>query len=195
MSYFTFLKEDVRDILNQIAPEKRIIVDCYEPDLKGKYTLVYQDFAGDLIKALQGAKQKFKKYKRLILVAPNHLYHRQSIVEGFKIYAKQSTIPCEVVADLNTQDFQQGDVYITISAHDRELVQIIKLSRQYRYKVGEDIGIISYNDTPVKEVLTGGISVISTDFKAMGQTTARLLLNGESKIVSNPTQLILRNSL
>ena len=191
----TFLKEDVGDILNQIPAEKRVILDSYEPELKGKYSMVYQDFAGDIIKVLEDAEHNINKYKRLILIAPDNLYHGERLITGFKTYAKRNIIPCKILDHLHEDDFKRGDIYITLSAHDRELVQVIKLSRQYGYEIGEDIGVISYNDTPVKEVLAGGISVISTDFKSMGHTAAQLILNREIKIISNPTQLILRNSL
>ena len=70
-----------------------------------------------------------------------------------------------------------------------------KLSRERGYTIGEDIGIISYNDTPVKEVLEGGITVITTDFEQMGKKAAQLLLNKETQFIANPTQLTLRNSL
>lgn len=74
-------------------------------------------------------------------------------------------------------------------------MDVIKLSRERGYKIGKDIGLISYNDTAVKEILEGGITVISTDFEQMGKTAAELLLKKTQKVIANPTTLILRNSL
>lgn len=60
---------------------------------------------------------------------------------------------------------------------------------------GKDFGIISYNDTPLKEILAGGITTLSTDFKQMGQTMASLITQKEIKTIENPWKLDIRNSL
>jgi DNA-binding LacI/PurR family transcriptional regulator len=66
----------------------------------------------------------------------------------------------------------QKDIFITI--RERDLVNLVKQVRQNNLKLGEDIGIISYNETPLKELL--GITVITTDFKAMGESAAYMIL-------------------
>ena len=59
--------------------------------------------------------------------------------------------------------------------------------------LGDDIGIISYNDTPLKDLL--GITVVSTDFDQMGRTTAELILEKRVDRVKNPFYLTERESL
>jgi DNA-binding LacI/PurR family transcriptional regulator len=59
--------------------------------------------------------------------------------------------------------------------------------------LGEEMGVISYNETPLKDLL--GITVVSTDFKAMGETAARMVRNKENGKVKNPFSLINRNSM
>jgi DNA-binding LacI/PurR family transcriptional regulator len=61
------------------------------------------------------------------------------------------------------------------------------------YTLGKDIGIISYNDTPLKELL--GITVISTDFNIMGETAASMILNNEKGEIKVPFNFIDRNSI
>jgi DNA-binding LacI/PurR family transcriptional regulator len=55
------------------------------------------------------------------------------------------------------------------------------------------VGIISFNETILKDLLE--ITVISTDFEAMGQTAAHMLLNKEPQQVKNPFHMIVRKSL
>jgi DNA-binding LacI/PurR family transcriptional regulator len=62
-------------------------------------------------------------------------------------------------------------------------------------KLGQDIGIISYNDTMLKEVVEDGITTISTDFKLMGRNLAKMIFSGEHKQIENPNYLIIRKSL
>jgi DNA-binding LacI/PurR family transcriptional regulator len=47
----------------------------------------------------------------------------------------------------------------------------------------------------MKEILEGGITVISTDFEQMGRTTGRLILERAKEQLANPTGLIRRKSL
>ena len=191
----TFLREDVKDILNLIPANKRLIIDSYEPNLNGDYPMIYQDFSRDIYNAMEKAGDRLKKYKRLILVAPGTLFHSALVVQGFQKFARDSGFPTKVVQNVNGDDFHVGDVYLTLSGYDQELVEVIKLSRSKAYTIGKDIGIISYNDTPVKEVLEGGITVINTSWEYMGSKAAEMLLNQETKTIANPTQLIFRNSL
>ena len=62
-------------------------------------------------------------------------------------------------------------------------------------KTAKDIGIISYNDTLLKEIVEGGITTISTNFNLMGERLAEMILNNEFAQVENPNSLILRKSL
>ncbi len=50
--------------------------------------------------------------------------------------------------------------------------------------IGQDIGIISSNEMPLKSLLD--ITVVSTDFDQMGKTAAELILKGKNSIVKNP---------
>ena len=74
-------------------------------------------------------------------------------------------------------------------------MSVIELARARNLKVGEEIGIISLNDTPIKKILEGGITVISSDFVEMGKKAAELILNGEIKQFPNSYKLIVRQSL
>jgi DNA-binding LacI/PurR family transcriptional regulator len=70
---------------------------------------------------------------------------------------------------------------------------LIKQIREYEFQLGKEIGVISYNDTPLKELL--GITVISTDLKMMGETAAKMILNKQIGKVKNPFNFIDRDSI
>jgi DNA-binding LacI/PurR family transcriptional regulator len=65
--------------------------------------------------------------------------------------------------------------------------------RQSPYALGQEIGIISFNETTLKELLN--ITVITTDFNTMGNTAATLLLENKRIKVKNPFYMIRRDSL
>ena len=61
--------------------------------------------------------------------------------------------------------------------------------------MAKDVGLISYNDTILKEILEGGITTISTDFKKMGKALAKIIFEKKKVTIENPNDLIVRNSL
>lgn len=62
-------------------------------------------------------------------------------------------------------------------------------------ELGKQVGIISYNNSPFKEILAGGISVFSTDFAKMGSTLANMVLTKSKEKIKNPFTFFLRNSI
>ena len=78
---------------------------------------------------------------------------------------------------------------------NQNLIVLIKKMRDQRLVLGKDIGIISYNETLLKEIVEGGITTISTDFKEMGKRLAQMIINRERFLIENPNDLIIRNSL
>jgi DNA-binding LacI/PurR family transcriptional regulator len=63
------------------------------------------------------------------------------------------------------------------------------------WKFGKEIGVISYDDTPLKEIISEGISVISNDFALMGKRAAEMIINKEKGRISNDYYFINRNSI
>jgi len=74
-------------------------------------------------------------------------------------------------------------------------VNLIKICRSKKLMVGKDVGIISYNETPLKEILLNGITVLSTDHAKMGESAARLILENRKEKIKNPFSLLIRKSL
>lgn len=192
----TFMKEDIREILNKIPPEKRIILDCREEGLEGEYTMVYQDFAANVYRALIEAKPLLNKYRQLILVVPSHISHFAEVERGFRQFVDETGYASQIRTDINEEEFRAGNVYVTLRAtDDRDMVRVVKLCRKYQFKLGKEIGLITYNDTDVKEILEGGITTIAIDFKKMGQLTARKILDKNRDMEVIPAKLIIRSSL
>ena len=64
-----------------------------------------------------------------------------------------------IQSEIDEKNFQKGNAYVTFSRYDTDDVALIKLARKKKLKLGKDIGLISYNDTDVKEILEDGITV------------------------------------
>lgn len=191
----TFFKEDPAEVLNKIPPHKRIVIDRQEKGLTGEYTCIYQDHKSDIVDALTSLLPQLQKYERIVLVAPLEAFHAEDLIEGFKAFTKKHKKSSKVIHSIHDDVARKGDAYITFSRYDQDDVDIIKLSRKENWKLGKDIGLISYNDTAVKEVLEGGITVITTDFHKMGEEAAKAILNKTPVKFRDPTKVIIRRSL
>ncbi|WP_324023919.1 GntR family transcriptional regulator [Maribacter sp. BPC-D8] len=186
--------ESIINKLNDIPKKKLIIMDNNKIALKGDYSEVYQDFENDIYNALNDGIDKIKKYKKLLLVYPEKIEYPypKRIVFGFRKFCAENNLDFEILNEIyDDMILKKGDLYITIEETD--LVNLVHQVREDHMSIGEDIGIISYNDTPLKELL--GITVISTDFENMGKSAAQLILESKVSKIKNPFNLIDRNSM
>lgn len=185
--------QQVLELLRRIPDDKLLIIDNDLPELGREVAAVYQDFRMDLYDALQDGQARLCSYRKLILVFPKRqLYpYPAEIVQGFKQFCHDFKFEFSVLEEIrNNMELTPGAAYITIEESD--LVSLVKLVRETNLKLGDDIGVISYNDTPLKDLL--GITVISTDFKAMGETAAYMILRKKKEKVKNVFSFIDRQS-
>ncbi len=185
---------DVSEIVSKLPADKLLLIDKDVNELKSKYSAVYQDFEKDIYSALKSSRDILKKYKRLFMVTKSEFqFIPDGLVTGFIDFSKEFGIKSGFVEQLSNHKIEDGDVFIVFT--DNDLVELIKISHEKGLKLGKTLGIISYDETPLKEVLAGGITVISTDFKKMGETAANLVLTRTPIKISNPCRLIRRKSL
>ncbi|WP_335964851.1 GntR family transcriptional regulator [Galbibacter sp. PAP.153] len=186
--------EAILDTINQIPKDKLIIMDNAKPFIEGKYGSIYQDFKEDIYNALKEGLDRLKKYDKILLVYPTKSVHPypKRILHGFRQFCVEYDFDFEILDEIyDDMELQSKDIYITIEEMD--LVNLVRQIRKKGLVLGSDIGIISYNETPLKELL--GITVISTDFKAMGETAAYMVLKNKKEKVKNVFKYIERNSL
>jgi DNA-binding transcriptional regulator YhcF (GntR family) len=189
-------KEDVTKILHNIPKEKLLILDIDSPQLGVDYAILYQDFEQNIYQGLTKAVLLIKKYKTLTLVlsSKNFQFTPVGIINGFEKFCKENQISYEIISNLEEEVFLQKDhAYLVFREND--LVRFINWSNKKGWKLGEDIGIISYDDTPIKEILAEGISVISNDFALMGKRAAEMILSREKGRFVNESRFIERKSL
>ena len=185
--------QDVHEVINQIPKDKLILLDKKVDGVSGDYGAVYQEFAKDIYGALTEAIDLLRKFKTLKIIFPAHGYHPTEILSGFKKFCLEYDFDYDIVSDNEDYPIFPGDVFINVMEDD--LVRLIKKAKAQNFIVGSDIGIISYNETPLKEILLNGITVISTDFYQLGRSVSNMILENRREQIANPFHLIIRNSL
>ena len=104
-----------------------------------------------------------------------------------------STHRVHFIRRLPAKSFESGEAYLVF--RQKDLVQILKFAKEKKLKIGRDMGILAYNDTPLYEVVEDGITSISTNFRLMGEKAAGFVLSRQKVQEIIETSLIIRNSL
>jgi DNA-binding transcriptional regulator YhcF (GntR family) len=185
--------EHAHEEINKLDKSKLILLDKLLPGVTGNFGAVYENFENDITSALRQAEPSLIKYQRLKIVFPENTYFPKEIVDGFTNYCHQAGFNYSVIAQLSLENIQNGDVFITLMEDD--LVTLIECANQMEIVVGRDIGVISYNETPLKRIILNGITTISTDFEKMGKQVAEVILNKTTTQQAVPFYLNLRSSL
>jgi len=79
--------------------------------------------------------------------------------------------------------------------NSRRYVKVIKMADESKLEIGQEAGILMYNDDPVFDVIKNGISSVSIDFGLMGEKAAQFVKTRCPIQEYLPTNLILRGSV
>lgn len=177
--------------IEKIPAEELVFLDKDLPEYPNPILSVHQDFENDIFDALESAHDLLEKYQRLVLIFPSDGNYPKEIVKGFRFFCINSQKEYIIKENAFDEILQPKTAYVVVEETD--LAELIKKIRQTNYTIGEDIGIVSFNETTLKELLE--ITVITTDFETMGRTAAALLLDKKQIKVKNPFYIIRRKSL
>ncbi|WP_317041229.1 GntR family transcriptional regulator [Flaviramulus basaltis] len=193
-NYYVIMPANLKNTnlaIEKLPKEKVYILDQTHPELSG-YSGIYQNFEKDIYSNLSKALPLIKNYKKLILLFSEDRQPK-GLLKGFSQFCKTNNIENEVIDTLQNRTLNKGEVYVI--PDDKNLLRIIKKIKEEALVLSKDIGIISYNDTLLKEIVEGGITTISTDFNKMGKQLAKMILNKDQLQIENVNSLILRSSL
>lgn len=179
------------DIICKLPKDKVYILDRKKDDLSD-YPVVYQDFEQDVYDALIDGLDLLQKYTKLIMIFPGGKEPEGRML-GFQRFCNEKGFKSEIIRNVTNKEMKAGEAYFVPS--DRNLVRLVKMATEKNLVLGKDVGIVSFNDTVLKEVVAGGITTISTDFQLMGQTLARMIQERSTEKIRNQSSLIRRNSL
>lgn len=193
-NYYVIMPANLKNtnqVIEKLPSDKVYILDQMHEELS-QYAAIYQNFQTDIFKNLTKGLPLITKYKKLILLFSSDK-QPQGMLDGFNQFCKQYKIKHDVIDSLKDRAIKSGEVYVI--PDDRNLIRIIKKIKEQQLVLGETVGIISYNDTMLKEIVEGGITTISTDFNKMGARLAQMIINKEQIQIENDNDLILRKSL
>ncbi len=184
-------KEEYIQVLNDFPNVAFVVLDR-KVALSRQIVNVFQDFEKDILEILEKEQEILKKYNAITLVFSDKNHHPIEIIDGVNEFCLSQNKQFKLVSNVAEIIPSKGTAYITLS--ENELASLLKKIRATDLELGKDVGILSFNETELKELL--GITVVSTDFSAMGKIAAEMILNKRiSSRVRNEFNFIKRSSL
>jgi len=183
----------LENVVRKIDPNKLLVLDMGWVDDSEGISYLTQDFNKAVYECLKDGVERIRKYDEFILIFPPNTPHPAETIDAFNVFCSDFNIKHTVLKKFEGEKLKKGQAYFVIK--DDDLVHIVKDCKQHEMKPGSDIGILSYNNTPMKEIVGSGITVISTDFNEMGKKAAVFVAGKEKIFEQIPTRLIVRGSL
>ena len=164
--------------LKRIPNRKLIILDHWIKGLPGNYGVVYQDYMNDTYECLTRSLKDVRKFDRLnVVIMRSSLYH-DTISTSIKRFCTENSVPVEFHNIISDRMVRKGELYLLLNGQlDSQLNELAKTAGRKNLQIGEDIGIISFNDSPINELVLGGLTTISSDFAQMGELAAGMILD------------------
>ena len=181
-------------IISRIPKEKLLLID-WNIHTRNGVSKIWQDFGQGVYEALKEHLDKIKKYEKFVFLYPEFTDHPKETVEYFRKFCADFEINNQILYSSAQFDVKFGELYFLVS--DRTLAEFLEQCQRKGLLLGKSAGVISYNETPMKKYVSGGITVLSTDFRMMGQQAAEFVKNTEKGFtdIKIPTKILLRNSL
>ncbi|MCL3782110.1 GntR family transcriptional regulator [Prolixibacteraceae bacterium JC049] len=179
--------------IKKIDSDKLLVMDMGKPKLE-EVSYINQEFDKAAYDCLVEGEQLLKKYDNFYLVYPqSQTPHPKDVMKAFNRFCKNYDMKGSVINSVDDHEVKKGDAYWVIK--DSHLVNIVKACHEKELELGVDVGVLAYNDTPMKEVIDKGITTMSIDFVRMGQMAAQYILQKQQVQTTLPTMLTVRGSL
>lgn len=179
-------------LLHDFPAKKILIVDRYQ-FLNENVAHVTQEFEIALKPIFNHLCEKLKSFSKVIFFYKSGSDYPLGIKKAFNQFCLHESITFEEHDEYDFNLLEKDTVYFTIG--DGDLWPLVKDAKEANFEIGKDIGILSHNDSPVKELVEGGITTISTDFTLMAEKASEYIKTRKMVKEIIPMKLIKRKSL
>ena len=188
-------QRQILTILRRIPNRKLIIMDRKLENLKGNYGCIWQDYEEDAYRGLTPIAEELKSAGTLnVIISQSSLYHKYTCTSVLN-FCKDNGIGYRASYKVTPDIVRKGEVYLLLNGQiDMELTLLVRTARAKGLIPGKDFRIISYNDSPVNEIILDGLTTISADFEQMGRQAAEMILNNEQKRIKCDFKLTRRGT-
>ena len=179
-----------RALLEAIPRNRFLMVDRFEP-IDGEFNHITQEFEVASYRTFMELAPVIREYDEMIFYHSADSLDPKEIVAAFKKFLKDAKIKGRILPEFKPGTLEKGKVYFTLD--NFALFEMLKECKVRKLKLGKDLGILSHNDEPAKELI--GITTYSADFSLMGKKAGVFVMTRSAVRETMPMVLWRRNTL
>ncbi|MFC0512928.1 GntR family transcriptional regulator [Mucilaginibacter angelicae] len=179
-----------KELLDIIPRNKFLMFDRFEP-LEGEFNHITQEFGHSSYDVFSKLAPRIKQFDEFIFYHSKNSLDPKEIVQSFKKFLEDFDVKGRILEEYVPGSIQKGKVYFTLD--NFALWQIMRDCKTQMLEPGKDLGVLSHNDEPAKEII--GITTFSADFSSMGQLAGKAVLSKEKLQLTVPMLLFDRSTL
>ncbi len=178
--------------LTILPKDNLLIIDRYLY-VHERVSYISQEFENSLSEVFQELKDRILGFDEILLYYRDDVDYPAGIHTAFMKFCEEEKLNAQVFQEYDSGHLKPNRVYFTIG--DTDLWLLIKDAKEAGLEIGKDLGILSHNDSLVKEIIEGGITTFSTDFIMMAEKAAEAIIEKKKITEILPCKLIRRKSL
>ena len=179
-----------RALLEAIPRHRFLMVDRFEP-ITGEFNHITQEFEQASYKTFMELAPLIRQFDEMIFYHAADSLDPKEIVVAFKRFLKAGKVKGKVLPEFKPGTLEKGKVYFTLD--NFALFAMLKECKARKLKPGKDIGFLSHNDEPAKELI--GITTYSADFSMMGKKAGQFVMTRQPVQETMAMVLWRRNTL
>lgn len=185
-------RSSISKLLNRFSAKKLLLVDRYL-DLGPEYSYVSQEFENGTYTKLVDLLPDIKKYEGLVFIKDHFSYSPLGIQKALDRFVTDYDLKCSIENKFLSGSIKKNFLYFI--KNDTTLWYFLKECTKQKYVFGKNIGVLSFDDNVLKQILFGGITTLSTNFNNMAKIAADQVKSGDKIQRILPLDLFRRNSL
>lgn len=183
---------ETQNVLKSFSSDKLLVVDRFI-EMPHEYSYISQEFEHSTYNRLEELLPAINKYNKMVLFYTEDADYPIGIKNAYNKFIQAHNINGSIEKKYKQGSVKSNTLYFFIS--DTHLWQVLRDCKYAEYTIGKDVGILAHNDNAVKEIIFGGITTISADFKKMAQESAAFVKYQTRIHKIIPSETKRRNSL
>ncbi|WP_373331099.1 GntR family transcriptional regulator [Salmonirosea aquatica] len=193
MAHHLFETDELRKVLNKIPTERLILLDDSSIVSSIKCASVRFGDSDQFRQVLEQTASLFRKYPVLNFITTDNQYIPAEWYNTFWSFTEKYGLKGRVMDAVDEVPLQKESAYLLFD--DEDLVKTVQEVISKRWMLGQQVGVVSFNDASFKTIVGGGISVIKTDVSAIARNLSAIITRNQKQTVRIPMQFIPRGSL
>jgi DNA-binding transcriptional regulator YhcF (GntR family) len=179
--------------LRKISGDRLVLLDREIKGLGATCSTIHYAPQQEITRLLEACLHRLRSYTKLNLVLSDDEFFPTEMISGFSDFCERYDIPYQILDGMADERVEHQYAYLTTD--DVDLVEVIKQTESLNWRLGRDLGLISFQDSCFKNVLAGGITTFSNDPCGIGKQLCNIVQQNLKQQTYMPMQLVMRRSL